>query len=373
VKKRNQSALYQHSARQHTTSTADKILAVQPPPKKTAQRAGLVYVTDETPGIRRVRVGKGFRYRTRRGKPLHDQREVWRIKSLVIPPAWEDVWICPDGKGHLQATGRDARGRKQHLYHPDFRAWRDQTKYDRMLVFVESLPLIRRRIARDLRRQDLCREKVTATVIRLLQDTLIRVGNEEYVKQNGSYGLTTLRDRHAKFTSRGVAFQFRGKSGVEHRVSLQDRRLARIVKQCQDLPGQVLFQYLDEHEEVRSIGSAEVNQYLQEQTGLDFTAKDFRTWAGTVLAACALSRCGPCTAAAQGKRNVNAAVAEVAERLGNTKTVCRKCYIHPRIIECYEEGTLVQRLKLPKTNRPLSAQGALSETEKAVLRFLKRG
>src|SRR3954468_14749886 len=254
-------------------------------PLASAKAAGLVYTSDDKPGIRRVGKGKRARYVDVRNRPVRNAGELARIKSLVIPPAWTDVWICPDARGHLQATGRDARGRKQYRYHPRWRAVRDETKYDRMIGFAQALPVIRRKTREHLRRQGLPREKVLATVVQLLEKTLIRVGNDEYARTNRSYGLTTMRDGHVDVRGPRVRFTFRGKSGVEHEIDLNDRRLARIVKQCRDLPGYDLFQYVDENGQRQTVGSEEVNAYLKEVTGQDLTSKDFRTWAGTVLAA----------------------------------------------------------------------------------------
>ncbi len=273
---------------------------------------------------------------------MRSPADLGRIRSLVIPPAWSDVWICADERGHLQATGRDARGRKQYRYHPKWRVVRDDTKYHRMIGFAHALPGIRRRTAADLRRQGLPREKVLATVVQLLEKTLIRVGNDEYARTNRSYGLTTLRDKHVEFSGQRLRFTFRGKSGVEHDVDLNDRRLARIVKQCRDLDGYDLFQYYDEDGERQTVGSAEVNAYLQEITGQDLTSKDFRTWAGTVLAAQLLRDFEAFTSDAQAKRNILRAVETVAKRLGNTKAVCRKCYIHPAIFDAYLEGSMLE-------------------------------
>jgi DNA topoisomerase-1 len=265
----------------------------------------------------------------------------------VIPPAWTGVWICPDPRGHLQATGRDARGRKQYRYHARWRQVRDEDKYGRLAEFGRALPAIRRRIARDLRRPGLPREKVLAAVVKLLETTFIRVGNDEYARDNRSYGLTTMRDAHVRVSGSTVHFIFRGKSGVRHELELDDRRLARIVKQCRDLPGQELFQYLDERGAVVDIGSADVNAYLKDITGTDFTSKDFRTWAGTVLAATLLRDEEPSVTATAGKRAVVRAIDEVARRLGNTRAVCRKCYVHPAVIDAYLDGTIVRVMGKP--------------------------
>jgi DNA topoisomerase-1 len=312
---------------------------------KAAEAVELKYVTDETPGIRRKRVGTGFTYVGPGGRPVRDEETLRRIKALVIPPAWTEVWICAESNGHLQATGYDARGRKQYRYHARFREVRDQTKYNRMLEFARVLPKVRRQVKRDLRLHGLPRRKVLAAVVKLLETTLVRVGNDEYAKSNHSFGLTTLRDRHAKINGSKVTLEFKGKSGVEHEIDLSDARLAKIVKACQDLPGQELFQYRDDEGQVRDVGSADVNQYIQEVAGNGFTAKDFRTWAGTVLAAMALQEVRTFDSKAQAKKNVVRAVERVAEKLGNTKAVCRKCYIHPAILETYLDGDLSRMLE----------------------------
>jgi DNA topoisomerase-1 len=321
------------------------------PPKQviesidSAKTAGLRYVSDASPGVSRRRRGKGFYYISPAGKVVRDSASVRRIRSLGIPPAWEDVWICPNPDGHVQATGRDARGRKQYRYHPRWQKARDGTKYDRMLMFGRLLPKIRKRVAKDLATPGLSRDKILATVVRLLETTLIRVGNEEYARTNESFGLTTMRDRHVKVNGHSLRFEFRGKSGIQHAVALTDRRLARIVKESQDLPGYELFQYIDDQGTRKSIDSADVNAYLQRIAGQEFTAKDFRTWAGTVLAARALQECASFQSMTQAKRNVVSAIEAVAKRLGNTKTVCRKCYVHPEIVNAYIEGTLLQSLR----------------------------
>jgi DNA topoisomerase I len=309
------------------------------PPPETAKVAGLRYVNDETmPGIRRIGRANRFRYVDANGRTVADRIVLQRIRALAIPPAWTDVWICSDPNGHVQATGRDARGRKQYRYHPRWREVRDEVKYGRMIPFAHALAAIRRRTTADLRKSGLPRERVLAAVVQLLEKTLIRVGNEEYARQNHSFGLTTMRDQHARINGSKVHFEFRGKSGIRHAVDLHDRRLARIVKACRDLPGYELFQYVDEHGARQVIDSADVNDYLREITGQPFTAKDFRTWAGTVLAAEQLAACEPCKSAAHGKRMINRAVEAVARRLGNTKAVCRKSYIHPAIFEAYLAG-----------------------------------
>ena len=340
-------------------------------PALSAKAAGLRYTTDAKPGIRRVRSGSGFSYVDPGGTRVHNRAELTRIRSLVIPPAWENVWICPDPRGHLQATGRDARGRKQYRYHQKWRAIRDETKYHRLVDLARALPVIRRRTSADLRKAGLPREKVLATVVQLLEKTLIRVGNDEYAKQNRSFGLTTLRDGHVKVNGRRLRFSFRGKSGVEHDIDLNDRRLARIVRQCRDLPGYELFQYIDENGQRQTVGSEEVNAYLKEITGQDLTSKDFRTWAGTVLAAQLLREFEAFTSHAEAKRNVLAAVEMVAKRLGNTKAVCRKCYIHPAIFDAYMDGSMLETIA-QRAREVSRAVDRLTAGEAAVLRLLMR-
>ena len=308
-------------------------------PPESASAAGLRYVCDvRMPGIRRIGSKHRVRFVYADGRTVGDRAVLQRIRALAIPPAWTDVWICPDPRGHLQATGRDARGRKQYRYHARWRALRDDVKYNRLLTFAKALPRIRRRTAADLRRSGLPREKVLAAVVSLLEKTLIRVGNEEYAKQNGSIGLTTMRDRHAKVNGSRLRFEFRGKSGVQHAIDLADRRLARIVKACRDLPGYELFQFVDDDGSRVAIDSADVNAYVREICGEDFTAKDFRTWAGTVLASRHLSMASGFQSVAEAKRNIVRAVDAVARQLGNTKAVCRKSYIHPAIFDAYLDG-----------------------------------
>jgi DNA topoisomerase I len=342
----------------------------------SARVVGLRYVNDGQPGLRRIKAGANFRYEYASGKTVRDQRLLRRIRSLAIPPAWTDVWICRHENGHLQATGRDARGRKQHRYHPLWREVRDATKYDRMIEFGETLPRLRQRISRDLARPKLVQQKVLATVVRLMDVSFIRVGNDEYARQNGSYGLTTMKDQHAEVRGGRIQFSFRGKSGKHHSIEIEDRRLAGIVKHCQDIPGQELFQYLNEEGKRRDITSGDVNEYLREISGTDFTAKDFRTWAGTVLMAQALKTTHPFHTQAQAKKNVQQAVKVVAERLGNTPAVCRKCYVHPFVIEGYMDKRLrcaanvtgAIRNGVIKTARP--AKTSLSPDEREVLKFL---
>ena len=343
-----------------------------PTPAKSAQVVGLRYVTDAKAGIRRERCGQGFRYRSAEGRIVRDRHTLKRISSLVIPPAWVDVWICPLDHGHLQVTGRDERGRKQHLYHPRWREVRDQTKYDRLIDFARTLPGIRRRLKGDLAREGLCREKVLATVVRLLEVSLIRVGNDEYARDNKSYGLTTMKNRHATVRGARIKFQFRGKSGKEHVVEVEDRCVARIVRACQDLPGQELFQYVDDEGQKHDVGSGDVNDYLREITDRDFTAKDFRTWAGTLLTAYELQKLGPYELEREAKQKMVAAIKATAQNLGNTPTVCRKSYIHPAIIEAYLDGSLISTLNGWKDKTGSTSSCRLRPKEAALLRFLKR-
>ncbi len=295
-----------------------------------------------------------------------------RIRALAIPPAWEDVWICPAADGHLQATGRDARGRKQYRYHPRWREAQDQNKYDRIIAFAKTLPKIRRAVARDLRKRGLPREKVLAAAVKLLETTLIRVGNEEYARDNHSFGLTTMHDEHVKLRGATIRFDFRGKHGVEHEIDLEDRRLAAIVHACRDLPGQELFQYLDAAGEVRDVDSGDVNDYVRKISGEDFTAKDFRTWAGTALAAQALQEFQDFDSKAAAKRNLTKAIERVAERLGNTQAICRKCYVHPAIIEAYVDRSLVKTLKRQTEKELRGSLHRLSSEEAAVLALLQQ-
>jgi DNA topoisomerase-1 len=291
-------------------------------------------VSGAEPGLRRLRQGSGFRYVDAQGRSVRDAETLARIRSLAIPPAYRDVWICASEDGHLQATGRDARGRKQYRYHPEWRAVRDANKFDRMLQFAHALPRMRVRVARDLALRGLVRERVLAVVVQLLEQTLVRVGNGEYARANESFGLTTLRDDHVQVQPQKIRFIFRGKSGVPHDVTVQDKRLVRVVRHCLDIPGQELFRWLDEHGSSRDVGSADVNGYIREISGGDFTAKDFRTWAASVRALEALAQ-RPYASVTQAKREVVAAVREVASRLSNTPAVCRKCYIHPLVIDTY--------------------------------------
>lgn len=334
---------------------------------QSAREAGLRHVSDTLPGLTRRRCGKGWCYYDAAGQRVRDEETLQRIRALALPPAWREVWICPLAHGHLQACGRDARGRKQYRYHPQWKDIRDQTKYERMLQFGQTLPALRSTVAADLARSGLPREKVLATVVALLDKTRIRVGNREYARHNKSYGLTTLHDRHIQIDGARIAFEFKGKSGVMHRLAINDRRLARIVKQCQDLPGHELFQYLDDNGQRHSIESADVNQYLQDISGQAFTAKDFRTWHGTLIAARALQRQPGFSSASEARRNVVQAMDEVAAQLGNTRAICRKCYVHPEVIDAYLEGQLVQRLGLDPAADP--AVGPADEA--ALLQFLQ--
>ncbi len=309
-------------------------------PERSAEAAGLRYMQDRQPGMRRRRAGRQFRYVDADGSPVRDEATLRRIRALAIPPAWQDVWICPRADGHLQATGRDARGRKQYRYHARWREVRDETKYGRMLAFAKALPAIRRRVARDLARPGLPREKVLAALVRLLETTTIRVGNEEYARDNDSFGLTTLRERQVRVRGSTLEFRFRGKSGIAHDISHTDARLARIVRRMQDLPGETLFTYLDDAGAAHSVESADVNDYLQSIAGEAFTSKDFRTWAGTLICARALRALEPPGSVAESRRRVGEAVEAAAAKLGNTRAVCRKCYVHPAIVECYERGEL---------------------------------
>jgi DNA topoisomerase-1 len=341
-------------------------------PEASATEAGLRHVTDAAPGIRRIRAGKGFRYVGDDGRPIRDREELARIRSLAVPPAWTDVWICASPRGHLQATGRDARGRKQYRYHPRWRTQRDEMKYSRMIAFGRALPAIRRRVERDLRRHGLPRERVLAAVVRLLEETRIRVGNEEYARDNRSFGLTTLRDRHATVGSTRIRFRFRGKGGKTSDIEVSDARLARLVARCQDLPGQELFQYLDVDGEPRTIGSDDVNDYLRDISGQDFTAKDFRTWAGTVLAAWALKEFEEVGSEAQARHNVVRAVEAVASELGNTPAVSRRSYVHPSVINAYLDGNVVRDVRRSADRTLRESLDALTPQEAAVLALLRR-
>lgn len=315
-----------------------------PDPRESAREAGLRYVSDRTPGIQRKRSGRGFTYITPDGKTIRDRHELDRIKRIGIPPAWTNVWICPNPRGHIQATGRDAKGRKQYRYHPRWAETRDEVKYERMIAFGEALPVIREQVAHDLALHGLPREKALATVVALLDDTLARVGNEEYARENESFGLTTLRQDHVDVEGNSVRFEFRGKSGKEHRIEVRNRKLANIVRRYLDLPGYELFQYLDAGGQRHVIQSDDVNDYLREVTGCDFTAKDFRTWGGTTLALRHLRELGGFETQTEAQRNVREAIDAAARRLGNTPAICRKSYVNPRIIDAYLEGALLTAL-----------------------------
>ena len=340
-------------------------------PVEVAEEAGLRYVSDEQPGYTRKPKGDDFEYFDTDGKPIRDESRLLRIRRLAIPPAYKDVWICPTPNGHIQATARDARGRKQYRYHERWREARDENKYDRMLVFGRTLPKIRRQVNKDMGRPDLPRNKVLATVVHLLGRTFIRVGNEEYARDNKSFGLTTMRNRHVDVKGAKLSFNFRGKSGVQHEIDVNDRRLANIIRKLQDLPGQDIFRYEDEAGEVRSVTSEDVNDYLHEVSGEEFTAKDFRTWAGTVLTAMALSAQGPPENETEAKKNIKDAITAVAKILGNTPTVCRKCYVHPVVLESYLDGDMIEGLK-QKTEEALSENlEDLRAEEAAVMSFLQ--
>jgi DNA topoisomerase-1 len=335
-----------------------------------AVRAGLRYVNDGQPGLSRFKHGRGFVFKDAAGRRVTNPVTLKRVRALAIPPAWTDVWISATPRGHIQAIGRDARGRKQYRYHAAWTAARDSGKFHRTVAFGQALPQIRRRTEQHLRRRPLCRERVMATLVRIMEKTSIRIGNDEYARLNGSYGLTTMRSRHARVHGRHVNFDFRAKSGVLQHVDLEDARLARLVKQCQELPGQTLFQYVDEHGVRREVSSGDVNAYLRDVSGGDFTAKDFRTWTATVLAAVELAHADaqpetPTSVTARTRR-LNAAIGVVAAQLGNTRTVCRQCYIHPAVVQGYLAGDTVTLAKRPRPVRGLTA------AESAVIRFLQR-
>lgn len=344
-------------------------------PEAAARAAGLRYISDRRPGITRIRTEQGFIYRNPDGSLVEDESTLARIRKLAIPPAYENVWICRNPNGHLQAVGRDARGRKQYRYHPRWREVRDEAKYGKMLLFGRKLPVIRQQVEKDLARPGMPRRKVLATIVRLLEKTLARVGNEEYTKANKSFGLTTLRNRHARVQGSRVMFDFRGKHGIQCHVELQDRRLARIVTRLREIPGQDLFEYIDEDGQPRSVGSEDVNEYLREITGEEITAKDFRTWAATNLAAVALRELQEFDSEAKRKKNVAQAVEAVAKMLGNTPAICRKCYVHPAIFEGYLDGTLVEDL-CERADAALEHEGdfgkGLTAEEVAVVAFLSR-
>ncbi len=341
-------------------------------PVESAKAAGLRYVHDTKPGITRQRVGADFQYRSKTGDLIEDAATLERIKSLGIPPAWERVWICPDKRGHIQATGRDVKGRKQYRYHPRWREVRDETKYGRMMAFGSALPAIRARVDHDLSLPGLPRDKVLATLVRLLETTFIRVGNEEYARQNESYGLTTMHEDHVDVSGSTLRFQFRGKSGKDHDIAIRDRRVAAVIKRCQDLPGQELFHYKDGDGTIQAVDSDDVNAYLQAISGEDFTAKDFRTWGGTVLAALALQAVGTENKDNKPtKKAVTAAIKQVASKLGNTPAICRKCYVHPAIIESYLDGTMIATLQQRVAEEMAEEGSLLPPDEAAVLRLLQ--
>ena len=351
-------------------STPD-IAAADPAPA-IAKAAGLRYVGDHQPGIaRRGKPGK-FYYLDADSQRLHDEDVIARIKALAIPPAWTDVWICTRANGHLQATGRDARGRKQYRYHARWRQVRDDAKYERMLSFGRALPAIRTAVAAGMKLPGMPREKVLATIVHLLELTMMRIGNEEYARTNKSFGLTTLRTRHVKLAGSGVEFHFRGKSGVHHDIRLSDRRLARVLQTMRELPGQELFQYLDEDGQRRGVDSGDVNDYLREITGEDYTAKDFRTWSGTLLAALALEAFEKVDSEAQAKKNIVQAIESVAKKLGNTPSICRKCYVHPAVLDSYLDGSLLEGLKARAKQEMQEDLQALAPEEAAVLALLQR-
>lgn len=354
------------------STATQQITSLLADPIAAAKAAGLRYISDTGPCIRRIRCsGKKFRYVDVNGKPLRDPDELRRVRALGIPPAWTKVWICPDPDGHIQATGRDVKGRKQYRYHARWREVRDETKYNKMLDFGAALPLIRERTDKDLALPGLPREKVLAAVVRLLEGTLIRVGNEEYARQNGSFGLTTMRDWHVDIEGSRLRFHFRGKSGKDHDVDIRDRRLAKIVKKCQDIPGHELFQYIGDDGSRHTIGSADVNDYLQSIAGKDFTAKDFRTWAGTVLASLALQEFEAFDSQTQAKKNVVQAIRSVSERLGNTPAICRKCYIHPAVLDAYMDGSMLHTLKRRAEAEMAEGLEKLRPEEAAVMAFLQ--
>lgn len=366
-------------ARPTRTRKAQAASAVVLDPAAAARAAGLRYVSDRHPGIHRVAHGKDFRYIGPDSKAVRDKETLARIKSLVIPPAWTDVWITTQPKGHLQCTGRDARGRKQSRYHPHWREVRDETKYERMAYFAQALPMIRSRVQHDLALPGLPREKVLATVVKLMEETHIRVGNEEYARENKSYGLTTMRTKHVEVNGAKITFDFQGKSRVHHTIDLQDRRLAKIVKQISELPGYELFQYLDDEGNRHSIDSSDVNEYLREITGEHFTAKDFRTWAGSVLCCDLLNEFEPATTITQAKKNVVQAIARVASQLGNTPSVCRKCYVHPLVLETYMGNISAEQAK-EKLDEEISQEraeirehgDALRREEQALVNLLQQ-
>lgn len=334
------------------------------PPAEAAEAAGLHYADTAGPGLGRRRAGRGFRYVTAEGRTIRDSATLERIRALVIPPAWSSVWISPDPRGHVQAIGHDDRGRRQYIYHPRFREAREAAKFEHLLAFARALPRLRRRVARDMAAPGLGRSKVLATVVNLLETTMVRVGSEAYARENGSFGLTTLRSRHVQVNGTELRFHFKGKSGKTWRLKVRDRRIAAVVKGCQELPGQHLFQYVDEAGERQNVSSADVNAYLKEASGAEITAKDFRTWGGTILAAVVLSGRGPATSATAAKAALNEAVRQVSASLGNTPAICRKCYIHPEVIGAYMDASLALEIGT-------GMHGGLRPEEVAVLAFLE--
>jgi len=359
---------YVHAVAKNKNGNGTKLVAEA---IEAAEEAGLRYVSDDRPGYTRKPKGDDFEYFDVDGKPITDEQRLLRIKRLAIPPAWSDVWICPSPNCHIQATGRDARRRKQYLYHERWREIRDENKYDRMIAFGKALPKIRRRVAKDLSLPGLPRNKILATVVQLLERTFIRIGNEEYARENNSFGLTTMKDRHVEVKGSKLRFRFRGKSGKEHEVDVTGRRIARIVGKLQDLPGQDLFQYVDENGEIRDVTSQDVNEYLREITGDDFSAKDFRTLAGTVLTAVALNAQEEFKNERQAKKNISTAIKAVSAILGNTPAICRKCYVHPAIFESYLSRKSIEGLK-QMTEEALEKENVdLRSSEAAVLKFLE--
>ncbi|WP_345265602.1 DNA topoisomerase IB [Nibrella viscosa] len=339
-------------------------------PVKAAKAVKLVYVSDTMPGISRRQAGDHFVYADTNGQEISDEDTLTRIRKMALPPAWTNVWICAKPNGHLQATGIDAKGRKQYRYHTQWNAIRSETKFFRMIAFGEKLPLLRARIAKDLKHRALTREKVIAIALSVMEQTLIRVGNASYEKEYGSYGLTTLKDRHVRTEGSAIRFAFKGKKGIYHDITVRDRRLANLVKACRDIPGRELFQYYDEAGERRSLDSGMVNEYLKETMGDDFSAKDFRTWAGTVNALRLLVDLKPCDSEKELKKNVNSVLDDVSHRLGNTRTICRKHYVHPQILDAYECQDLNPYIRNKNRYRQTSPYG-LDGTEKLLLQFLK--
>ncbi len=352
------------------TAVAAAVTSEDAANREDAESAGLRWVSDNRPGIRRRKRGGGFVYVRPDGSQVPDGPDRARIKRLAVPPAWTDVWICSDPRGHLQATGRDGRGRKQYRYHQRWREGRDGNKFDRMVAFGRALPRIRRCCSRDLARPGLPRERVLAAIVRLLDESLIRVGNREYARDNSSFGLTTLRSRHVRVRGAEIRFNFRGKGGVEHALGVNDRRVARVVRRLQDLPGQGVFKYVDDEGEPHSIDSSDVNDYLQQISGSDFTAKDFRTWTATVLAAEALKGMQQFDGDAEAKKNVVAAIESVAQRLGNTPAVCRRCYVHPAVTDSYLDGSLLSTIE-QRADEEIARIDRLGAAEAAVLVLLR--